>query len=289
MALSRLRTVSDRDLHPGVWFLFPSIPCFSFSDILAGKEPDLESVYKGIRSQTDHPGCLVVPYLVKQNPNVKVRKKPRNFVTKRLTINVKVIHSIRDTPEKWIESSRETVFQSLSLTFRGYYELRELGYPDWAILFIVRGFARMSAPMIDVQFGSDVCVTLGKKGWRAAIAQMEAMFADDELMKKTYLGWIERIKKAVKPENLLIFNVKEGWVPVCDFLGLPIPAGDFPLIRETVVLKSEPFPNVNDTKEFQGRLRGVRIYLGMAKGAAYGVRLAAIAAIGCGVWRILKR
>ncbi len=41
----------------------------------------------------------------------------------------------------------------------------------------------------------------------------------------------------VPPERLLVFNVAEGWVPLCAFLGVPVP--------ET------PFPRVNSTDEFR--------------------------------------
>ncbi|ORY80998.1 P-loop containing nucleoside triphosphate hydrolase protein [Protomyces lactucae-debilis] len=41
------------------------------------------------------------------------------------------------------------------------------------------------------------------------------------------------IKEIVPADRLLIFNVKEGWQPLCDFLGVPVP--------------KTPFPHVNDT------------------------------------------
>ena len=41
------------------------------------------------------------------------------------------------------------------------------------------------------------------------------------------------MKAHVPPERLLVFDVREGWQPLCSFLQLPVP--DF------------PFPNVNDT------------------------------------------
>ncbi len=41
---------------------------------------------------------------------------------------------------------------------------------------------------------------------------------------------------AVPPERLLVCQVSEGWGPLCEFLGLPIPA--------------EPFPRVNESASF---------------------------------------
>ena len=38
---------------------------------------------------------------------------------------------------------------------------------------------------------------------------------------QVYLDWIEMVKATVPPEKLLIFNVKQGWEPLCNFLNLP--------------------------------------------------------------------
>lgn len=44
------------------------------------------------------------------------------------------------------------------------------------------------------------------------------------------------VRAAIPPERLLVFQVKEGWGPLCGFLGLPVP--------------DEPFPRTNDREEF---------------------------------------
>ena len=53
-----------------------------------------------------------------------------------------------------------------------------------------------------------------------------------------------------KENNLLIYNVKEGWKPLCQFLGVDEP-------------KDVPFPNANDTQEFQSNIRLAKV-LGLA-------------------------
>mmetsp|Transcript_5358 Transcript_5358/g.9101 ORF Transcript_5358/g.9101 Transcript_5358/m.9101 type:complete len:267 (-) Transcript_5358:43-843(-) len=58
-------------------------------------------------------------------------------------------------------------------------------------------------------------------------------------------GWLEKqydahnktVRKVVPKEKLLVFNVKEGWAPLCKFLGKELP--------------EEPFPNVNESKELR--------------------------------------
>ena len=46
-------------------------------------------------------------------------------------------------------------------------------------------------------------------------------------------NWVEEVKKTVPKERLLVFSVKEGWGPLCNFLNVPVP--------------EEPFPNTNDS------------------------------------------
>ena len=37
-----------------------------------------------------------------------------------------------------------------------------------------------------------------------------------------------RVKSLVPPEKLLVYNVKQGWKPLCDFLGCEVPTVAFP-------------------------------------------------------------
>ena len=46
-------------------------------------------------------------------------------------------------------------------------------------------------------------------------------------------SWVTHVKNTVPSDRLLVFEAKQGWNPLCDFLDLPIPI--------------EPYPHVNDT------------------------------------------
>lgn len=37
-----------------------------------------------------------------------------------------------------------------------------------------------------------------------------------------------KVKATVPPERLLVFDVSEGWQPLCSFLDVPVPSEDFP-------------------------------------------------------------
>lgn len=49
-----------------------------------------------------------------------------------------------------------------------------------------------------------------------------------------------RVRDVIPPERLLVYEVAQGWEPLCRFLGVPVPDG--------------PMPKVNSTEEFQQRL-----------------------------------
>jgi hypothetical protein len=55
--------------------------------------------------------------------------------------------------------------------------------------------------------------------------------------------WDERIKATVPAGRLLVWEAKDGWEPLCEFLDVPVP--------------DEPFPHVNDVDAFrQGTMGG---------------------------------
>ena len=65
---------------------------------------------------------------------------------------------------------------------------------------------------------------------------LEAIGQGEESTVKFFNSWNEEVKSSVPKSQLLVFNVKEGWEPLCKFLDVPLP--------------DEPFPRVNDTATF---------------------------------------
>jgi hypothetical protein len=49
----------------------------------------------------------------------------------------------------------------------------------------------------------------------------------------------EEVRQVIPQSRLLVFDAKQGWEPLCKFLGVPAPA--------------TPFPRTNSTEEFQAR------------------------------------
>jgi creatinine amidohydrolase/Fe(II)-dependent formamide hydrolase-like protein len=48
------------------------------------------------------------------------------------------------------------------------------------------------------------------------------------------------VKRDVPADRLLVWEAREGWEPLCDFLEVPVPR--------------EPFPHANDRETFLGRV-----------------------------------
>merc|ERR1712110_115248 len=65
---------------------------------------------------------------------------------------------------------------------------------------------------------------------------------DKEYVRQVFEAHLEEVKSTVPADRLLVYHVKEGWGPLCAFLDVPVPEGEF--------------PRINDTKEFQ---RGLRV------------------------------
>jgi len=60
---------------------------------------------------------------------------------------------------------------------------------------------------------------------------------DVDLAAAQYERHIAEVKAAVPAERLLVFTVADGWQPLCDFLGVPLPDQDFPRVNDTADMR----------------------------------------------------
>ncbi|MBV9786571.1 MAG: sulfotransferase family protein [Chloroflexi bacterium] len=121
--------------------------------------------------------------------------------------NAKVLLSVRD-PEKWYKSTNATVF----LSYRP-------SLSNWLMKW---------NPLTHLK-------------WRAVDSLRRQTFGDRYEDKDYVIEVFNRhnaeVQRVVPPERLLVYDVKQGWEPLCAFLGVPVP--------------DKPFPHLNDTAEFQ--------------------------------------
>ena len=57
--------------------------------------------------------------------------------------------------------------------------------------------------------------------------------------KSTYRAHNERIKQLVPKERLLLFQLDQGWEPLCEFLDKPVPDVPFPRVNETAAVQEK--------------------------------------------------
>ena len=71
------------------------------------------------------------------------------------------------------------------------------------------------------------------EGILSFVGMIDAIEEGRDASVRYYNNWIIHVKNTVPPEKLLIFESKQGWAPLCNFLDIPIP--------------EEPYPRVNDS------------------------------------------
>ena len=63
---------------------------------------------------------------------------------------------------------------------------------------------------------------------------------------------VDAVRETIAADRLLVFNVKEGWEPLCAFLGVPVPEDEsFPHVNDTAAFHE--FDHVDDTTVLQTR------------------------------------
>lgn len=85
-----------------------------------------------------------------------------------------------------------------------------------------------------------------------------------------YQQHIADVKAAVPAERLLVFSCDQGWKPLCEFLGVPVP--------------DSAFPNVNDRAAIKQTVNK----LSRAAYLILGLGAVAVAGLACGAFRLLS-
>ena len=153
----------------------------------------------------------------------------------RMYPNAKILLNVRD-PVKWYQSVNNSIRPiNTFMTSLMALPLR--------MLMRLRGSDQTVAPV----FTGVAPTYLGPKYPRGLMGVFESGedtavrwdAGEDDISSQSYLqprfftDWVDQVKCEVSPDRLLVFQVREGWEPLCQFLGVPVP--------------DQPFPNVNDT------------------------------------------
>lgn len=132
----------------------------------------------------------------------------------------RVILTVRD-PDRWYQSALDTIYPSAQ------------SFSGWQWLFPITRY---------------VPLMLHSVIWEGTF---HGRFEDKAYALKIYNRHIEEVKRTVPPERLLVYQVSQGWEPLCRFLGVPAPVG-------------QPFPHLNDTAQFQRFMQGIGLIRSLA-------------------------
>lgn len=192
----------------------------------AGQPIDWRPLLDGYRATVDWPGAYFWRELVAAHPEAKV------------------VLTVRD-PERWYDSTAATIWA---------VKQERTGSPagrlgTWLVGVVHPGVGR----------GLRV---VGATVWDGAL---EGRFADRDAALAIFRDHIAAVQATVPADRLLVFEVAQGWAPLCAFLGVPVP--------------DEPFPRVNDAADFARRQRAqiTSVFRQAAAGAAIGCAVVAAA------------
>ena len=130
----------------------------------------------------------------------------------------KIVLTVRD-PDAWYDSASNTIFK------------RRLN---------PRGLARIG-PRLASAVSPDLHAFLAMTRETVELPLFDGRLADREHMTAVFVRHIEEVQASVPAERLLVYRVADGWAPLCDFLGTPVP--------------ERAFPHDNSTADF-GRIAG---------------------------------
>jgi len=113
--------------------------------------------------------------------------------------DARVILTVRD-PERWFESTQETIFT-----------------PRWI------DYLR------NVEMGKFIQLNVND--------YLQDRIHDKQHLIQRFQEHTDEVRNTVPASRLLVFEVKDGWGPLCEFLQLPEPDTDFPFVNDTEATK----------------------------------------------------
>ncbi len=133
-----------------------------------------------------------------------------------------VVLTVRE-PERWYESMRSTIYQIRKLTagplpVRAAFTIADVFAPG------VTGVARLADHLV----------------WEDTF---DGRFEDRSHALEVFGRSNEAVRRRVPPGRLLVFDVREGWGPLCNFFGVEVP--------------DKPFPHLNEAQEMRRKLFGL--------------------------------
>lgn len=118
--------------------------------------------------------------------------------------DAKVLLTVRD-PQRWYDSTYNTIYQ-----------------------FVKDGPDGVSVG--DGEFARTMRPTIDKMIWNGTF---DGRFEDRDHAIEVFEQHNERVRRGVPADRLLEFEVGQGWGPLCEFLGVDVPAEAFPHVNDS--------------------------------------------------------
>lgn len=191
-------------------------PCYHMRDLLADLDrglpqweavhegrADWEAIFDGAQSTLDWPSARYWRELIDHYSEVKV------------------VLSVRE-PDVWVQSMRETVW--------GVY------HGDSVLHHVCEARAQLDPPW------ARYMNLMRHMTWDPSTGALAGDTSTDEGLAQAMTDWNQAVIDTVAPERLLVWDPRQGWPPLCDFLGAQVPA--------------QPLPRLNDTAGFREGIIG---------------------------------
>lgn len=118
--------------------------------------------------------------------------------------DAKVVLTVRD-PQRWYESVYNTIFQ---------FPQRDVPPPG----------------MAPETWSGQMRPVIMKMIWEGTF---QGRFADRQHAIEVFEEHNAEVQRTVSADRLLVYEVRQGWAPLCEFLGVEVPSATFPHINAT--------------------------------------------------------
>jgi hypothetical protein len=189
-------------------FKHPEHPAF-WEAAWRNEPADWDGVLGGYEATVDWPACSFYAELMHRHPDAKV------------------LLSVRD-PERWYESTRNTIYKIGKIS---------AGSPLSRLSYIL--LTRFAFGIFNTRQGPMAEEII----WQGTF---DGKFEDKHHAIEVFNRHNEEVQRRVPQEQLLVYEAKQGWGPLCEFLGVEEP--------------DKPFPRLNDAGEIQRLILVVRIF-----------------------------
>lgn len=151
----------------------------------------------------------------------------------RIFPKAKILLTVRD-PVKWYESVKNSIFEL------DYY----ITTPPYSTTIWVLSMLAGNRFIADTFKTTTSRVCWAPVGERYPKGMFGAVQDGKQTAVDFFNDWKDEVIKQVPSDRLMVFDVREGWGPLCEFLDMPEP--------------EVPFPNLNDTREQQKIMRDLK-------------------------------